>query len=41
MVEPSRSLRGKFADYRTSVWNTFDVMMYVLTITGIILKNFK
>ena len=40
-MEPSRSLRGKLADYRTSVWNTFDVMMYTLTIAGIALKNFR
>ena len=41
MTEPSRTLMGKLSDYSTTVWNQFDIIVYSLTIFGIILKNFK
>ena len=40
IIEPSKSAHGKLRDYVNSVWNKFDITMYLLAILAFILRNF-
>lgn len=40
MIGPSKSLRGKYLDYVSSVWNRYDIMIYSLFIASFVMKNF-
>ena len=40
IIEPSKSAHGKLRDYVDSVWNKFDLSMYLLAILAFILRNF-
>ena len=40
LIEPSKSAHGKLRDYVNSVWNKFDMIVYVVAISAFILRNF-
>ena len=41
VMEPSRVLRSKLADYVNSVWNKFDLFIVTFAVASVVLKNFR